>query len=215
MRSICIAFFCTAAIIAIGFATEEADAVVAENGFFCIWIKHEEGKTVYNSFTKAPTKMPTKLPTVAPTKMPTLRPTVAPTKMPTLRPTPRPTPVPTPWPTPLPTFSDTLKYQESLYSPSQLVAKNGRVKLALQDDGNLVIYSGNKVVWTSHSGGNSGKHRLTLQRDGNLVYYARSGNDVLWKSGTDNGHKLVMQDDCNLVLYDAGGASRWSSRNGC
>jgi len=34
MRSICIALFCTAAVIAIGFASDEPDAVVAENGFF-------------------------------------------------------------------------------------------------------------------------------------------------------------------------------------
>jgi len=34
MRSICIALFCTAAVIAIGFASDEADAVVAETGFF-------------------------------------------------------------------------------------------------------------------------------------------------------------------------------------
>ena len=32
MRSICIALFCT--VIAIGFASDEADAVVAETGFF-------------------------------------------------------------------------------------------------------------------------------------------------------------------------------------
>ena len=34
MRSICITLFCTAAIIAVGIATDEADAVVAENEFF-------------------------------------------------------------------------------------------------------------------------------------------------------------------------------------
>ena len=34
MRSICIALFCTAAIIAVGFANDEADAVVAENAVF-------------------------------------------------------------------------------------------------------------------------------------------------------------------------------------
>jgi hypothetical protein len=33
MRSICIALFCTAAIVAVGFATAQADAVVAETAF--------------------------------------------------------------------------------------------------------------------------------------------------------------------------------------
>ena len=36
--------------------------------------------------------------------------------------------------------TDTLHRGESLHAPSQLVARNGHVRLQIQQDGNLVIY---------------------------------------------------------------------------
>jgi cell wall-associated NlpC family hydrolase len=51
-------------------------------------------------------------------------------------------------------------------------------RLDMQSDGNLVLYSGKKAIWASHTSGHPGAH-LALQDDGNLVVYF--GATVLWK----------------------------------
>ena len=48
---------------------------------------------------------------------------------------------------------------------SQLVSKNGRAKLVMQDDGNLVVYCvvGGEVLWNSESNGKGVDSGLKLQ----------------------------------------------------
>jgi hypothetical protein len=60
------------------------------------------------------------------------------------------------------------------------------VKLAMQEDGNLVIYAeGEKPLWAAHTHGNSGAF-LAVQEDGNLVIYSRDLHP-LWSSNTSGG----------------------------
>ncbi len=62
---------------------------------------------------------------------------------------------------------------------SSRTAGTGRSRLALQPDGNLVVYSGSGApVWQSSTAG-TGPGVLAMQDDGNLVLYA-SGRPVWW-----------------------------------
>ncbi|CAN5299296.1 hypothetical protein BH11PSE11_BH11PSE11_10900 [soil metagenome] len=90
-------------------------------------------------------------------------------------------------------------------SPGEvLTAPNGLARLAMQGDGNLVLYSkSGKVLWFTHTEGNNGA-RLVMQGDGNLVVYSAT-NKALWNSGTQgNGGAFVqVQTDGNVVLYNS------------
>lgn len=95
--------------------------------------------------------------------------------------------------------------------PNTLTSPDGRYKLQMQGDGNLVIYEGSTVIWAINKSGTNA--RLEMQGDGNLVVYADQG--VLWASGS-NGvgvgpYELRLQSDRNLVIYDSQGSATWTS----
>ena len=85
----------------------------------------------------------------------------------------------------------------------ELKSLNGRYKLVMQNDGNLVIYcGGSKPIWASHTHGIRIRDGMVLQTDGNLVLY-RSDGRAVWSSGTYNKEvdRFVLQDDGNFVGY--------------
>jgi hypothetical protein len=62
----------------------------------------------------------------------------------------------------------------------------GAVKLAMQEDGNFVIYAeGDKPLWASHTHGNPGAF-LAVQEDGNVVIYSRDFRPI-WSTNTSGG----------------------------
>ncbi len=89
--------------------------------------------------------------------------------------------------------------------PSQIVySASGSHRLAMQDDGNLVLYNtaNGAAVWNSGTNGNAGGYAV-FQTDGNFVIYSVSGKP-LWFSSTNGatfGHRLSVQDDGNMVIY--------------
>ncbi|NIF42729.1 peptidase S53 [Burkholderia sp. Tr-862] len=89
--------------------------------------------------------------------------------------------------------------------PSQIVySASGSHRLAMQDDGNLVLYNtaNGAAVWNSGTNGNAGAYAV-FQTDGNFVVYNVSGKP-LWFSSTNDttfGHRLSVQDDGNMVIY--------------
>ncbi|MFV0459526.1 MAG: M15 family metallopeptidase [Actinomycetales bacterium] len=96
----------------------------------------------------------------------------------------------------------------TLASGDELASDNGRYRFAVQGDGNAVVYSGGRALWSSGTAG-SGPVRLVVQQDGNLVLYAQSSGRPVWASDTfGSSAQLLMQDDGNLVLYLAA-AARW------
>jgi hypothetical protein len=100
---------------------------------------------------------------------------------------------------------------ERLNKGEGLISINGRYKLNMQTDGNLVMYNANNdPIWHSGTWGPSISH-ATMQRDGQFVVYDNTGASK-WQSNTLNpvGSFLVMQDDGNLVVYQRG-APRWTS----
>lgn len=92
---------------------------------------------------------------------------------------------------------------------SLLLSGDERYRLVLQSDGNLVIYSPNRAIWSSWTVRRDSS-QFILQGDGNLVIYDSTGKAV-WNSRTngENASKLIMQSDGNLVLYSTSGKALW------
>jgi len=112
----------------------------------------------------------------------------------------------------------------------------GEVSLHLQNDGNLVLYSGSTATWASNTvqvekkndrlGANEtlhhnqqivsadGRYRAVVQSDGNFVVY--EGGKATWASNTPGSGSTVLslQSDGNLVLYDHHGKPTWASNTG-
>lgn len=119
-----------------------------------------------------------------------------------------PPPQPNPFP---PTLTDRLTPGDMLHGGQHITSANGRYALAMQADGNLVVYESQKALWSSATHG-QGAHVAIMQGDGNLVLYAPEGRAV-WATGTHGnpGTLAVMQDDGNLVLYGPGNRPLWDS----
>ena len=113
---------------------------------------------------------------------------------------------------------NTLDYFERLEEYQELKSPNGKYRLVMQEDGNLVGYQGNVNApgahfWSSEtSGKGKGPYHLTMQTDGNLVVYGSTG--AIWSTETagKSGHQFVLQDDRNLVLYSYQRKDMWSSK---
>ncbi len=84
---------------------------------------------------------------------------------------------------------------------SALTSANGKHTLNMQDDGNLVLYDGQKAIWATNTAQSDGQKAI-MQEDGNFVLYHVNGKP-LWASNTSGkpGCHIVLQDDGNLVIY--------------
>jgi hypothetical protein len=113
------------------------------------------------------------------------------------------------------TFSTnhTLADGETLGAPQILFATNHEYQLAMQSDGNLVLYNNfGRAIWASNTAGNPGAYLAMQASDGNLVIYGASGTP-LWASGTagNPGDALQVQADGNLVIYNSSGQAIWNA----
>lgn len=93
---------------------------------------------------------------------------------------------------------------ESVGLDTSFASPSGQFLLSFQPDGNLVLYEGETVLWSSGTDGEDAD-LLSMQADGNLVIYA--GAVAVWSTETDGneGSYLVLQNDGNLVIYNAVG----------
>ncbi len=88
-----------------------------------------------------------------------------------------------------------------------LTSPNGRYRLVMQGDGNLVLYSGSGAIWHTRTHGNPGAF-FAIQGDGNLVVY--SAGKALWNSGSVRSVEYVelqVQNNGNVVNYGWSGTS--------
>lgn len=108
--------------------------------------------------------------------------------------------------------SNQLTEGQTLANGAQIASSDGRYRLVMQADGNLVVYRGSSAQWAT--GTNGPNRRVVMQGDGNLVVY--TGSTPLWASGTAGfrGSRLVMQNDGNLVIYGPSGHAWWSRYSG-
>lgn len=105
----------------------------------------------------------------------------------------------------------TLRTGQRLRAGQQMWSGNGKYRLVMQGDGNLVLYKkGTGALWASKTNGRRGAYAV-MQGDGNFVVYA--GGKPWWASKTHGhrGARLVLQNDGNLVVYDRNGKARWAS----
>jgi predicted lipoprotein with Yx(FWY)xxD motif len=94
-----------------------------------------------------------------------------------------------------------------------VTSPDGRYKLIMQADGNLVFSESGKALWSSETHGNPGG-RAEFQADGNLVVRAADGNPIFYTAtGKDRGKLLGVQNDGNVVIYDGANKGLWSSKN--
>src|SRR4051812_22941166 len=102
-------------------------------------------------------------------------------------------------------MTDHLMSDQQLAVDQFLTSANGRAKLIMQGDGNLVLYrtDNNRPLWATYTPPSSS--RAIMQGDGNFVVYD-SGGQPHWDTGTWDhpGAYLVLQDDGNLVIYQNG-----------
>ncbi|MBO9500887.1 hypothetical protein [Brevundimonas sp. A19_0] len=109
----------------------------------------------------------------------------------------------------------TMSNDQSLVTSQKMVSQDGRFRLELQQDGNLVLYFGSTPLWATNTP--SGRQLyFRVQGDGNAVLYDVEF-DPVWASNTASypGATLTLQNDGNLVLRDTGGTIRWQSNTCC
>jgi len=109
----------------------------------------------------------------------------------------------------------TIEPGQCLVAGQSYASCDGRFSLAMQTDGNLVLYhNGAGALWATHSDGTDG-FAAVMQGDGNFVLYGKHSN-ALWDSKTPGhgGATLVVQDDGNLVVY-SGSTPLWNSHTCC
>ena len=95
---------------------------------------------------------------------------------------------------------------QSFQVDAPLYSDDGRFRVVLQNDGNLVVYDcENKQLWASGTNGQS-VSQCIMQTDGNLVIYGYNG--PIWASNTSGNPDayLDMQNDGILVICSPGGS---------
>lgn len=107
-------------------------------------------------------------------------------------------------------FKDRLMTNEQLGVNEEIVSPNGDYKFRYQDDGNLVLYQGERVPanakWSIEKIAKLPKKpgNCRMQEDGNLVCHDSEGTPY-WASGVYEKFKnlhptLIVQDDGNVVV---------------
>jgi hypothetical protein len=104
---------------------------------------------------------------------------------------------------------------QGLMSGESLSSCDGRFKLFMQYDGNLVLYQGGAAIWATNSWGSTG-YGAVMQTDGNFVLYDVNQR-ALFASNTwgQSGNTLALQNDGNLVVYRSSGSPVWASNTCC
>lgn len=139
------------------------------------------------------------------------------------------------------TTTDTLAAPNRLTAGTQVTSQNGNLRLVMQSDGNLVLYTASgRAVWATTTlvavGSNdnpyapgtldrgqslrsgqrlvspNGAMQAVMQSDGNFVVYVNGKATWYTRSSGWPGAYVVLQTDGNFVLYTSGGAALWSAR---
>jgi PASTA domain-containing protein len=104
-----------------------------------------------------------------------------------------------------------LQANQKLNVNDQLVSNNGKTRLIMQADGNLVLYRNDgKALWASDTWGKPVNVAI-MQDDGNFVCYAPGV--AYWSTDTwgHPGAYVILQDDGNLVVYSSSNSPLWAS----
>lgn len=107
---------------------------------------------------------------------------------------------------------DQLPVSTQVVAQEDLTSRNGNYRLVMQGDGNLVLYSTKRAIWSTRTNG-YGLSRLVIQGDGNLVIYNFASGKPVWSSRTNGlgASRLILQNDGNLVIYDPSSKPIWAT----
>ena len=106
-----------------------------------------------------------------------------------------------------------------LRTGQSLTSRNGKAKVTMEADGNLVLYctQPQRAIWASNTQENTNNvwTGARFQDDGNLVLYNKAGG-VLWAASSNGGRMMIMQDDGNLAVKGYDGRTMWTTNTvGC
>ena len=97
---------------------------------------------------------------------------------------------------------------------SFLKSSNGKLKLILQENGNLEILCGGYSVWSTNTNGFN-TEELYFNREGKLAILNKdksvAKNIMSDWDNTFGAEKLILQDDGNLVIYNRDNQPLWST----
>ena len=97
---------------------------------------------------------------------------------------------------------------------SFLKSSNGKLKLILQENGNLEILCGGYSIWSTNTNGFN-IEELYFNREGKLAILNKdksvAKNIVSDWDNTFGAEKLILQDDGNLVIYNHDNQPLWST----
>jgi hypothetical protein len=102
----------------------------------------------------------------------------------------------------------------SRLNSGQVLITANNTQLAMQSDGNLVVYNpSHSPLWNSGTSGQPGNYAV-MQSDGNFVVYSAAGQ-WRWQSvtngpGSSNAYAAI-QGDGNFVIYSSAGKALWNS----
>jgi hypothetical protein len=93
---------------------------------------------------------------------------------------------------------------QSDLSFNQITSMNGKNKLVMQSDGNLVLYKNGIATWSSNTSIGQGIYKAEITPSGQLIIMNNNGN-YIWSTSPADPRKapfsLVCQDDGNVVIY--------------
>jgi hypothetical protein len=110
--------------------------------------------------------------------------------------------------------SSSLLRGETLPFNGQLTSPNGQYRFIVQDDGNVVVYDVDKVLWSPNTYGKDLRDGLVFKADdGNLVLYDSTGK-VIWSPNTHGkkASELVLNDGGFLVMYSEDRTELWTTQ---
>lgn len=97
---------------------------------------------------------------------------------------------------------------ESLVRGQGLFSLNGRYYLAMQKDGNLVLYKNGLLLWSTKT---TTGVRFAMETNGNAVLYDSSNRVLFSTSTTNEGDHLELLDNGNMVVLDSLRKTLWAS----
>ena len=114
------------------------------------------------------------------------------------------------WARPARAACGTLYTYQTLYTNQTLSSCDGRFFVAMQGDGNFVVYTSDGTpLWASYKYGSNA--RLVMQNDGNLVVYD-GNNTPLWASNTVVQNQPMSEDGNTSDCFGrCGPGCNWSA----